>query len=103
MVKVETPAGKPPADVLAEVGFETPGPVHNKVVLAVMVMGVVNSGDTGTWKIEAEAAVQELSLIIELIAPDAYEMDVGEPQTDVRFEKVIFALVKAPTSAPIQS
>jgi hypothetical protein len=89
--------------VFPDVGFETPGPVHNKVVVAVIVIGVVNIGDTGTWKIDAEAAVHELSLMTELIAPEPYEIEVGDPQIDVRFEKVIFAFVSAPTSCPIQS
>ena len=105
-VKVVTPEGNPFAEAFAEVLLVIPEAgldVHNKEVVAVIVIGVFKVGETGTWNIEADAAVQELSLIVELIAPDAYEIEVGEPQIDVRFENVIFAFVNAPTSAPMQS
>ena len=52
---------------------------------------------------EAVPAEHELSLIAELMVPELYVMVVGDPQKDARFEKVIVALVKDPTSAPIQS
>ena len=103
-VKVETPAGNPLEVVLPDVGSAIePAPVHNKVVVAVIVIDVDKIGGTGTWKMEAVAAEQELSLITELIAPELYEKVVGEPQVGVKFENVMFAFVNDPTSAPIQS
>ena len=88
------------------VGFGTAPPlsaVHKYVVVAFTPIGVVKSEDTGTWKIEAVPASHELSLIAELIVPEEYEIEVGDPQNDVKFENVTSELVNSPTSAPIQS
>jgi hypothetical protein len=104
-VKSVTPLGKPAAEALTEVPLviEAVGLVHCTVVVAFMVIGVFRKLDTGTWKIEAVPAEQELSLIAELIVPEEYEMEVGDPQSEAKLENVTVAFVSAPTSAPIQS
>ena len=52
---------------------------------------------------DAVPAEHELSLMAELIAPELYVMEVGDPQTDVRFENDMVAFVSDPTSKPMQS
>ena len=47
--------------------------------------------------------LQELSFITLFITPESYNIEFCEEQSDERFVNCIVALVKDPTSAPIQS
>ncbi|MNY34277.1 hypothetical protein D3C86_1686050 [compost metagenome] len=103
-MKLDTPSGKPDEVVFAAVGLAiAPAPVHNKVVVALIVSGVDKIGGTGTLKVDADCGEHVPSLIGALIAPELYEIVVGEPQKEVKFEKVIVAFVNAPMSPAIQS